>query len=127
MTDVRKELILALGSNYKQREYIGLAQSCLRQRLCREIVFTRPMWTRPIGIVSAEFLNCLAFCHTTLGPEQVTEILKDIERTCGSTASERTHGIIRIDIDLLKHGDTVMHERDWSRDYITEMMKLCPF
>lgn len=127
MTKERKELILALGSNYEQQENIERAQAELRRTIDHDIVFATPMWTRPIGIVSEKFLNCLAFCHTSLELKQVISTLKDIERTCGRREDERADDMIRIDIDLLKYGSTLMHERDWTRDYVTEMMKMCPF
>ena len=53
--------------------------------------------------------------------------MKHIERTCGNRKRARTNNIVKMDIDVLKYDELILHEKDWSRNYIMELMKECPF
>lgn len=126
MTD-KKELIMSLGSNCDQETCMSEAMSRLRDMFGNDIVFTEQIWTTPIGIESESFLNCLAFTHTSHKLEHVVKAVKHIEKMCGSRKGARANNIVKMDIDILKYGGQVLHESDWSREYIVRLMKCCPF
>lgn len=123
----KKELILSLGSNTDQEECMSAACDKLREMFGDDIVFSRQMWTNPIGIESGKFLNCLVFTHTFHKLEYVNKAMKYIERLCGNRKRARSNNIIKMDIDILKYGEQKLHDKDWSRTYIITLMKDCPF
>ena len=123
----KKELILALGSNYEQEKSLADAMSRLRDLFGHDIIFSKRMWTEPIGIESEQFLNCLALTHTSHKLEHLYRSIKYLERTCGDRKRARANNLVKIDIDILKYGELKLHEKDWSRYYIKELMKDCPF
>ena len=108
-------IILALGSNNLQENNIAGAQEQLRM-LLPDIVFTRYMWTTPIGIVSDRFLNCMAKATTTLSLTQLRKEIKTIEQSLGN--KDHSTGIVNIDIDLLQYGNRKFKENDWEREYV---------
>ena len=123
----RKELILSLGSNCDQKESMSAAKEKLRSMFGDDITFSECVWTEPIGIESDKFLNCLAFTHTSHKLEYVSKAVKHIERGRGNRKRARTCNIVKMDIDILKYATQILHERDLSRKYISELMKACPF
>lgn len=123
-----KKLIISLGSNYNHEKNISEAISLLKQIFGKnEIVFSKFKWTNPIDIKSDKFLNCILFTHTSCNLEEINKQLKDLECKCGRTKSETSENIIKIDIDILQYGDMKLHDKDWTREYIQELMKECPF
>ncbi len=122
-----KELILALGSNCDQETCMHEAISRLKDMFGSDIVFSEQMWTAPVGIESDKFLNCLVFTHTSHNLGNVTKAIKHIEKMCGSRKRARTNNIVKMDIDILKYGEQVLHENDWTRDYVIKLMKFSPF
>lgn len=40
---------------------------------------------------------------------------------------EKDKNIVKIDIDILLYGDKRLHDKDWTRGYVKELMKECPF
>lgn len=126
MTD-KKKLILSLGSNFDQANCMSTAQMKLRDMFGSDIVFSKSLWTAPINIESDKFLNCLVFTHTAHKLEYINKAMKHIERLCGNRKRARSNNIVKMDIDILKYDELVLHENDWSRPYVTELMKECPF
>jgi len=123
----KKSLILSIGSNYEQEQCFLIAKSKLRDMFGSDIVFSRSVWTAPIGIDSDNFLNCLVFTHTTHKLEYIIKAMKHIERLCGNRKRARSNNIVKMDIDVLRYDEIILHENDWSRNYIKELMKDCPF
>ncbi len=123
-----KKLILSLGSNYNHEKNISEAISLLKNMFGNDkIVFSKKLWTNPIDIKSDKFLNCILFTHTSSGLEEIKKSLKELEQICGRTKAEKAENIVKIDIDVLQYGDKKLHDKDWSRGYIMELMKECPF
>jgi 2-amino-4-hydroxy-6-hydroxymethyldihydropteridine diphosphokinase len=117
----QQEIILMIGSNHNQGENIANAQNAL-QALFGNIHFTECMWTEPIGIDSVLFLNCAARATTNMSVDETVRQLKAIEQEAGSTAELRKQGIIDMDIDLLLYGKEKLHEDDWDREYVKELV-----
>ncbi len=119
---MESKIIIALGSNFEQQKNVEEA----RRRLCAlfpDIVFSRFLWTNPIGIKSDRFVNALAFAHTVLSQRLIEQELKEIERRCGRCAEEKAKGIIRLDLDLMQYGMEKLHQEDWKRGYVLELLE----
>lgn len=87
------------------------------------IVFSKSIWTLPVGIKSDKFLNCLAMTYTELEFKQTEEALKHIEQICGSRKEDRIKNIVKMDIDILLFGNKTFHDKDWSRKYVKDLVK----
>ena len=118
-------VVLALGSNYEQRKNISACKQML-ELFFPGIVFTRELWTDPIGMVSPKFLNCLACFDTTHTLNQLKVAIKRAEGKCGNRKAQRSRGIVSIDVDILLYGDKKLHEADWERPYVKELMESLP-
>ncbi|MBQ6208616.1 MAG: 2-amino-4-hydroxy-6-hydroxymethyldihydropteridine diphosphokinase [Prevotella sp.] len=119
--DKTRQVILALGTNHEQELNMSQAKEML-SRLLDGIRFSSLAWTAPIGIVSDHFLNCLAIGGTSLSLPSLLSAIKRIERKCGDTTSLRQENIVCMDIDILMYGDKRMHQGDWQRPYIQQLM-----
>ena len=64
----------------------------------------------------------MAQADTNLGYPALHQMLKDMERTIGSTPTERKQGIVRIDIDILLADGQRHHEDDWERPYVKNLL-----
>ena len=115
-------IILALGSNTQQQLHIDMAQAMLGE-LLGHVVFTHKLWTAPIDIYSDRFINCLGMASTTLSLDELNRRCKQIEAQCGDNREDRRRGIVRLDIDILLYGSQQLHENDWNRDYIRQLMR----
>lgn len=118
----KQTLLIALGTNVNQKQNIQKAMDLLR-KTWHEILFTKSKWTKPIGMDSDLFYNCLAYTKVDEDLPQVQQILKNIEKTCGNTEADRALQKIQMDIDILMFGTHKLHEHDWQRSYIQELIQ----
>lgn len=121
MSDKQK-LLIALGTNVNQKQNIQKAMDLLR-KTWHDIMFTNMKWTKPIGMDSDLFYNCLAYTKVDEDLPQVQQILKNIEKACGNTEADRVLQKIQMDIDILMFGTRKLHEQDWQRSYIQELIQ----
>ena len=121
MSDKQK-LLIALGTNVNQKQNIQKAMELLR-KTWHDILFTNLKWTKPIGMDTDLFYNCLAYTKVDENLSQVQQILKNIEKACGNTEADRAHQKIQMDIDILMFGTHKLHEQDWQRSYIQELIQ----
>lgn len=120
--DKMRQVILALGTNCEQLRNMEKAKGMLAGILCN-IRFSSQTWTVPIGIVSDHFLNCLTIGETSQSLSSLLSAIKRIERECGDSTALRQQNIVCMDIDILLFGDKQMHNLDWQRSYIKQLMK----
>lgn len=125
-SDSMNNIIISLGSNVNQAENISLAKRMIDE-FFPHAVFTEAIWTRPIGLKSENFLNCLCHIMSCDDMKTVESSLKYIERCVGRTRENSMRGIIAMDIDILLFNGTRMHEDDWERDYIQKLIKNISF
>lgn len=117
-----EQIIIAIGTNVSQEKMMMKAKERLRHAFTG-IVFSKEMWTKPIGMESDMFLNCIAVTSTTLCLDEIAMLLKGIETECGNTKALRSEDKVLIDLDLLQYGTSRMHVNDWERPYIKELME----
>ena len=113
-----KKCFIGLGSNERTAARLLAAQS----DLCRSfpgIVFSRLVWTAPVGFDSPRmFYNQVACFTTPLTVSQVRERLKKIERDHGRTPDDKARGIVTCCVTTEKSsnrrtGSEAMSARGW--------------
>jgi 2-amino-4-hydroxy-6-hydroxymethyldihydropteridine diphosphokinase len=121
---------LGLGSNVGDR--LANLRSA-RDRLARsvEVVAASSVYeTAPQGEVldQPDFLNAVLEVETDLGPHELLDLCKTVERDLGRDPGAVRHGPRRIDVDLLLLGDlrvdddrlTLPHPEITSRRFVLE-------
>lgn len=108
--------IISLGSNTEAEMHISRAHELLT-RAYPTITFSPLKETSPIGMRHnlSPFLNQVARIETDQEQEDIASALKVIERFCGRRPEDKEKEIIRIDIDLLAYGDTILKPVDFAR------------
>ena len=120
MTQKEHYIIISLASNDGQEAHLAAAREQLTQ-LLTEARFTSAIWTEPINSIRKEpYLNQLCTGTTALGEGLLGEVLKETERRLGRIHNE--DGIVAIDLDLLQYDDQKYHLRDWSRNYVKDLL-----
>ena len=120
MTQRLHHIIISLASNINQEANLEAAREQLTQ-LLTEVRFTRAIYTEPVNSLRKEpYLNQLCEGSTALGPELLSEVLKEHEKRQGRTHNE--DGIVTLDLDLMQYDDDRYHLRDWERSYIKELI-----
>lgn len=117
-----KEILISLGSCYGQRSNIEYAKHQLCTILNEGEVFSKDLWTTPIGIDSDMFLNCLCKATTAHSLHQIEKALKSIEKKCGRSLKNDRLGHINLDLDILSYDGTRYHNGDWDREYVAELL-----
>lgn len=117
------DILIALGTNVIA-DRIRFVETCLEQ--CFENVrFTQTIPTEPIGerFKGKQFFNAVMAGKTFMARNEVVEQLKRIEQLAGNTLDKRNIGVVEADIDLLMYDDEKLHEKDWQRPYIKELVE----
>lgn len=121
---------LGLGSNVgDRRTALQAAADALAARGVRVLASSSTYDTDPVGEVLDQppFLNCCLRIETELGPEELLDLVKEIEASLGRDLEGGVrHGPRPIDIDLLLLGDlayeserlTLPHEQATSRRFV---------
>ena len=129
---------LGLGSNEGDRlANVRAARSALEARGVRVLASSSVYETEPQGEVTrqADFLNACLAAETELGPEELLDVCKSVERELGRTPGGARHGPRPIDVDLLLLDDvehssprlTVPHPELRRRRFVLEpLLELDP-
>jgi 2-amino-4-hydroxy-6-hydroxymethyldihydropteridine diphosphokinase len=99
---------LGLGSNLgARREHLRAATSALPAHGVAVLASSSTYETEPVGLVreQPDFLNACLRVETELGPEELLDACKAVEREVGRAASGVRHGPRVIDVDLLLLGE----------------------
>jgi 2-amino-4-hydroxy-6-hydroxymethyldihydropteridine diphosphokinase len=101
---------LGLGSNQGDR-IAALRAACeeLERRGVRIVGASSVYETAPQGEVldQPDFLNACVAIETEIGPEQLLDLCKDVERELGRAPGGRRHAARPIDVDVLMLGEMV--------------------
>ena len=117
------DILIAIGTNVIA-DRIRFVEVHLEQ--CFENVrFTNIIPTEPIGerFKGKQFFNAVMVGNTNMAMSEVEEQLKRIEQLAGNTLDKRNMGVVEADIDLLMYDDVKLHEKDWQRSYIKELVE----
>ena len=117
------DILIALGTNVIA-DRIRFVEECLEQRF-ENVRFTHIIPTEPIGerFKGKQFFNAVMAGKTNMAMSEVEEQLKRIEQLAGNTLNKRNMGVVEADIDLLMYDDVKLHEKDWQRSYIKELVE----
>lgn len=115
-------VIIALGTNTDGKANMNQAKALLG-RLLELPIFTRTIQTDAIDGSEKYFYNSLVWAYTTHRLAPLLQSLKRIEKQCGDSKQLRAEGIVNMDVDLLLYDDVKLHEADWGRSYIKELLK----
>lgn len=118
----KKRIIISIGSNFNQTENIDFAKRQLSTVLEDDIVFSKEIWTMPVGIVSDKFINCICVSSTSHTYTQMKNAFKHIEKQCGRSKKNNMGNKIPLDIDILMYDEEKFHTDDWSREYIKRLI-----
>ena len=111
---------LCIGSNYYRTAYMTYARNDLMKHF-PDIRFSPEMETEAIGDrFLSPFSNQVASFETALSAEEVRAILKQIESDHGRLPTDKSHGIVKMDIDLLMYDDCVLKPQDLERDFVVK-------
>ena len=66
------------------------------------------------------YLNQLCKGTTAFGFNLLNEVLKETEKRQGRTHNE--DGIVTLDLDILQYDDEKFHLRDWTRNYVKDLI-----
>jgi 2-amino-4-hydroxy-6-hydroxymethyldihydropteridine diphosphokinase len=109
---------ICIGSNYERERNLSFAVNELSLRL-GNLCFAPAEETAAIGMKrGSSFLNQVALLTTSLSAAELKRLFKEIEREAGRTPEEKAQEIVRLDIDLLTYGDTLLKAEDMERDYV---------
>ena len=117
------DILIALGTNVIA-DRIRFVETCLEQSF-EDVRFTQTIPTEPIGerFKGKQFFNAVMAGKTFMARNEVVEQLKRIEQLAGNTQDKRNMGVVEADIDLLMYDDEKLHEKDWQRSYIKELVE----
>lgn len=116
-------ILIALGTNVIA-DRIRFVETCLEQSF-EDVRFTQTIPTEPMGerFKGKQFFNAVMAGKTFMARNEVVEQLKRIEQLAGNTQDKRNMGVVEADIDLLMYDDERLHEKDWQRPYIKELVE----
>lgn len=119
---VMHDILIALGTNVIA-DKIRFVELCLEQSF-ESVRFTQIIPTEPIGerFKGKQFFNAVMVGTTHMAKSEVEEQLKRIEQLAGNTQDKRNMGVVEVDIDLLMFDDEKLHEKDWQRPYIKQLV-----
>jgi 2-amino-4-hydroxy-6-hydroxymethyldihydropteridine diphosphokinase len=129
---------LGLGSNVGEREaHLRDARAALVRAGVEVLASSSLYETAPQGelLDQPDFLNACLRIRTALGPEELLDVCKQIERELGRAQGGVRHGPRPIDIDLLLLGEleysserlTLPHREVTSRRFVVEpLLELDP-
>jgi 2-amino-4-hydroxy-6-hydroxymethyldihydropteridine diphosphokinase len=120
---------LGLGSNIGDtRAHLAAAIAALPEHGVQVLACSSLYETEPVGLVldQPDFLNACVRIETDLGPEDLLDACKAVEREVGRAAGGPRHGPRVIDVDLLLLGDleysserlTLPHAETGSRRFV---------
>lgn len=113
---------LCLGSNCEPYEKVRFARQALRREF-PDIRFSKEEETAPEGLTNpAVFVNQVAVLHTDWEIGRLRKFVKSIETDAGRTPEDKNREIIKLDIDILKYGNTVCKPSDMGRSYVMRGM-----
>ena len=117
------DILIAIGTNVIA-DRIRFVEVHLEQSF-EDVRFTQTIPTEPIGerFKGKQFFNAVMAGKTFMARNEVVEQLKRIEQLAGNTLDKRNMGVVEADIDLLMYDDVKLHEKDWQRSYIKELVE----
>lgn len=120
--EVMNEALISIGSN-ENREYNICACQQLLNKVFVDIKYSSTSITIPYGIkYKDDFLNQLAIIYTNKNREEITSMLKSIEKELGRKTDDKITGCVVIDIDLIVWNNEILKPDDMKRQYVSALI-----
>jgi len=119
---VMNKALLSIGTNEDRENNLLLCHRLL-DGLFTDISYSKTSVTVPYGTsYKNDFLNQLAVVYTEKGKEEVSLILKSLEKEIGRNKEDKQKGVVKIDVDIIIWNDEVLKPADISRSYIADLL-----
>ena len=116
--------LLCMGSNTNRYAQLSVAREALRTTF-PDIHFGEMMETEAVGSgFHSPFSNQLAKFSTTLSPDSVRDLFKELERRSGRIPEDKAQGVVKLDIDLLVFDNKILKPEDM--EYINHYHLVIP-
>lgn len=118
--EMEKQLcLICIGSNTCVPQNMELARKALTA-FFPDISFGKEQETAPLFFRNnlSPFHNQTARFHSSLKPDKIKSIFKEIEMRAGRRTEDKSQEIVKLDIDLVQYGDTTLKPEDIHRDYM---------
>ncbi len=116
---VMKTYLVSLGSNENRAENMKRCRQLL-ETYFQDIIYSQILETEPVGDDFKDaFYNCLAVVNSESGLAYIKQILKEIEKKMGRKSTDKSRGIVIIDLDVLAINESILKSDDFSRPYIS--------
>ena len=106
------QVFISIGSNIDPLKNIDKVKILLNNLF--ECTFSRLYETAAEGFEGNDFVNCVVGFKTDIGPTQLNEKLKNIEKNMGRTDRQKGMSNRIIDLDLILYGDLVLNDKNLS-------------
>lgn len=114
--------LLSIGTNEDRETNLSVCHQYLNQ-LFGDIVYSKTSMTVPYGnLYKNDFLNQLALIYTDKDKQDVTDLLKSVEKKMGRIGADKEKGIVKIDVDIVIWNNEVIKPADISRSYIADLL-----
>lgn len=102
------EVYLSIGSNIEPAKHIRAALTALQARY-GEVLLSPVYETEAVGFAGDNFYNLVASLTTEESPQQVAQVLREIEDAQGRKRTGERFSSRTLDIDLLLYDDWILH------------------
>ena len=106
------QVFISIGSNIDPLKNIDKVKILLNNLF--ECTFSGLYETAAEGFEGNDFVNCVVGFKTDIGPTQLNEKLKNIEKNMGRTDRQKGMSNRIIDLDLILYGDLVLSDKNLS-------------
>lgn len=118
------EVVLSIGSNCGDR-YANVKAGIEWLAHIISNFKVSPIYATPDCLGSQkEYINAVAKGSSPLSTENLENLCKQYEASCGRDAYARTCNNVPIDIDLVIYGSKILRQRDFSREFFQIGYKL---
>jgi 2-amino-4-hydroxy-6-hydroxymethyldihydropteridine diphosphokinase len=103
---LNQKAFLSIGSNIDAKTNIKKVKNILDSYF--DVTYSSIIQTSAEGFKGKDFLNLVCFFDTKLNPNELTDLLKNIEKNMGRTVSQKGMSDRIIDLDLILYGDLIL-------------------
>ena len=114
------QCILCMGSNVEGESLLKTVRDSLIHYF-GPILFSDVMETEAIGDdFQSPFYNQVVILHSNFSIDDTKMLCKRIEKEHGRLPEDKSNGIVKIDVDLIKYDDTCLKEKDLALYYVQQ-------
>lgn len=117
-----KTYLVSLGSNVDREENMSRCRLLLRGYFS-DITYSQMLETEPFGDdFTTMFYNQLAIINSDFDYEFVKHKLKSIEAELGRKSTDKSQGVVKMDLDVLAIDHQIIKRHDFERPYLNVLL-----